>query len=269
VNRRAFLAAAAGALIVPFGASSAQAASSIRASTVLEGAEQYLGVPYIYGGNNPKVGLDCSSYVSLIWGIPRQSTDTIHNYSFEIGKSELMPGDALNLPFVGRRSHIRVFAGWATEDRAIAWMYECARGRGAVYRVIGYSDEYTPIRRYGFVPDVPRPKPELPLEYDVPNGRFFSQTGGNDGLSGFSVTDEEGIRFWSEFKRLGGVEKLGRPLTTRFTSFHETVQVVEKGVLHWDPEERDLYLGPFPPDLRSAAPAEAREPQRSPYLPKH
>jgi hypothetical protein len=268
VNRRAFLAAAAGALALPLGLGTAQAAS-FRASTTLEGADKYLGIPYIYGGNNPKVGLDCSSYVSLAWGIPRQSTDTIHNYSYEIGKAELMPGDALNLPFVGRRSHIRIFAGWATEDRSIAWMYECARGRGSVYRVVGYNDEYTPIRRYNFVTDVPLPKPELPLEYDVPNGRFYSQAGGKDGLTGFSVTDDDGVRLWSEFKRAGGVEALGHPLTRRFVSFHEVVQVVENGVLHWDPEERRAYVGPFPPDLKSAAPAEAREPDRSPYLPKH
>ena len=268
MNRRTFLAAAAGALALPFAAGSAHAAA-FHASTTLEGAERYLGIPYIYGGNNPRVGLDCSSYVSLAWGIPRQSTDTIHNYSYEIGKRELMPGDALNLPFVGRRSHIRIFAGWATEDRAMAWMYECARGRGSVYRVIGYNDEYTPIRRYNFVPDVPMPRPELPLEYDVPNGRFFSQTAGMDGRTGFSVTDDDGVRFWTEFKRAGGVEALGRPLTARFHSFHEVVQVVEKGVLHWDPLEKRAYVGPFPPDLKSAAPSDAREPQLSPYLPKH
>lgn len=268
MNRRTFLAAAAGALVLPLGVGSAHAAS-FRATTALEGARRYLGTPYIYGGNNPRTGLDCSSYVSLAWGIPRQSTDTIHNYSYEIDKSELMPGDAMNLPFVGRRSHIRIFAGWATADRAVAWIYECARQRGTVYRVIAYNDEYTPIRRYNFLPDVPMPELELPLEYDVANGRFFSQAGGRDGRLGFTITDDDGARLWTEFRRAGGVAALGFPLTSRFISFHEVVQVVEKGVLHWDPEEKRSYVGPFPPDLTVAAPFEARVPRLSPFLPKH
>ena len=58
VNRRTFLAAAAGALALPLTAGSAQAAG-FAASTVLVGAEKYLGTPYVYGGNNPQTGLDC------------------------------------------------------------------------------------------------------------------------------------------------------------------------------------------------------------------
>jgi len=131
VNRRTFLLAAASSLVVPLvTAPTVAAASSIAASTVLEGAERHLGIPYIYGGNDPKRGLDCSAYVSLAWQIPRQSTDTIHNYSYKITKRDLMPGDAMNFPFVGRMSHIRIFAGRATADRSIAWMYEAERQRG-------------------------------------------------------------------------------------------------------------------------------------------
>jgi hypothetical protein len=69
MHRRTFLAALAGALAAPLAVGRAHAAS-LRASTVLEGAERYLGIPYVYGGNDPQVGLDCSSYVSLAWQIP-------------------------------------------------------------------------------------------------------------------------------------------------------------------------------------------------------
>ena len=269
MTRRQFLIASAGALAAPLlTTAGASAAAPLYASDVLDHAPKYLGVPYIYGGNNPKVGLDCSSYVSLVWRIPRQSTDTIHNYSYKIDKSELMPGDALNLPFVGRRSHIRLFAGWADLDKTVAWMYECARSRGTVYRVVGYNDEYTPIRRSNFVADVPQPPVELPVEYDVSNGRFFSQYGSRDGKSGFGVLNEGGVNFWDEFKRLGGVKELGLPLSHRFDSWATPVQLLEKGVLHWRSESKRADVGPPPNVPHLVAPVDALTPARSPYLPK-
>ena len=32
-------------------------------SDVVQTAKKYLGIPYVWGGNNPKIGLDCSSFV--------------------------------------------------------------------------------------------------------------------------------------------------------------------------------------------------------------
>lgn len=269
MNRRRFLAVAAGCVLAPTLVSSAQAApAALPASEILNGAERYLGIPYRYGGVNPATGLDCSAYVSLIWRIPRQTTDTIHYWSSEIAKDELLPGDALNWGFVGRLSHMRLFAGWATEDRSIAWMYEAARGRGVAYRVVGYDSRYTPIRRFNVEPDVRLPAPYLPLDYDVPNGHFFSQAGDRDGKLGFTISDVDGARLWTEYRKLGGMDKLGTPLTRRFDSHGRIVQIMQNGVLHWDANEKFAYFGSFPPNFSTAAPAEAREPERSPYLPK-
>src|SRR5271165_6531452 len=117
MNRRQFLFAGATSLAVPLIPTLAQTAlalpsialeteASIDASTVLTEAQRYLGVPYRYGGTDPAVGLDCSAYVSLAWKIPRQTTDTIQAYSYQISKSDLLPGDAMNLPFAGRKDHI-------------------------------------------------------------------------------------------------------------------------------------------------------------------
>jgi hypothetical protein len=208
----------------------------------MDGADKYLGVPYVYGGNDPARGLDCSSYVSLIWGIPRQSTDTIHNYSFEIGRDRLMPGDAMNFPFQGRRSHMRLFAGWATEDQSAVWVYDCAFRRGVNTRPIAYDDRYTPIRRYNFVPDVPMPDPKLPADHEVPNGRFYSQTASRDGLTGFAVLDKDGVPFWGELRRLGGVEALGYPISRRFDLLGAAAQRFERGFLRWLPDKREAIV---------------------------
>jgi|GEM_PF-3770543 len=279
MNRRVLLIAGASSVVIPLLPTLGQTAlaapapapafaASVDASTVLTEAQRYLGVRYRYGGTDPTVGLDCSAYVSLAWKIPRQSTDTIQAYSYEIAKSDLMPGDAMNRPFVGRADHIRIFAGWATADQTIAWIYEAAHAYGVSYHVVAYDDHYTPIRRDNFSADVPLPDPDLPLDYDVPNGHFYSQTGGDDGLTGFTVSNDNRIRFWNEFRRLGGVEVIGRPVTGRFDSWGQIVQVFQNGVLHWNPDLNVADLGPPPPDLSTAAPPEARAPARSPLLPK-
>jgi hypothetical protein len=279
MNRRVFFgtgASALASLLIPTLARSALAASapalasaaSIDASTVLAEAQQYLGVRYRYGGTDPTVGIDCSAYVSLAWKIPRQTTDTIQAYSYEIAKSDLRPGDAMNLAFSGRKDHIRIFDGWATADRAIVWVYEAARSYGVSHHVVDYDERFTPIRRLNFVADVPMPGLALPVDYDVPNGHFYSQTGGNDGLTGYTVSNDNHIRFWSEFRRLGGLDAIGLPLTGRFDSWGQIVQVFENGVLHWNQDKQQADLGPPPPDLATAAPPEAQVAERSPLLPK-
>lgn len=37
--------------------------NGVDGSDVVQAAQKYLGVPYVWGGNNPKIGLDCSSFV--------------------------------------------------------------------------------------------------------------------------------------------------------------------------------------------------------------
>ncbi|MFB9813901.1 C40 family peptidase [Paeniglutamicibacter sulfureus] len=38
-------------------------ADGVDGSDVVQNAKKYLGIPYVWGGNNPKIGLDCSSFV--------------------------------------------------------------------------------------------------------------------------------------------------------------------------------------------------------------
>jgi hypothetical protein len=76
-------------------------------------------------------------------------------------------------------------------------------------------------------------------DYDIANGHFFSQTNGRkESLSGFSVTDADGVPFWSAFQSLGGVDVLGYPVTRRFTLDGFTVQAFQKAVLQWRPERQ-------------------------------
>lgn len=82
------------------------------------------------------------------------------------------------------------------------------------------------------------------LDWDIPNGHFFTQANGAGGAggTGFAVTNEGGINFWSEFQRLGGVEAIGYPISTRFTWNGFTVQAFQKVVLQWRPEVGQAYF---------------------------
>ncbi|HUE75964.1 MAG TPA: hypothetical protein VMP10_03975 [Chloroflexota bacterium] len=78
-------------------------------------------------------------------------------------------------------------------------------------------------------------------DWDIPNGRFFTQTGGSSGR-GYAVTDEGGIRFWTEFQRLGGVAAVGYPASQRFEWDGFTVQVFQRVVFQWRPEVGQVYF---------------------------
>ena len=74
-------------------------------------------------------------------------------------------------------------------------------------------------------------------DYAVEGGRLFTQAANSDiPDAGFAVTDADGLPFWTEFQRLGGVQALGYPISRRFVWDGFTVQVFQKVVLQWQPE---------------------------------
>lgn len=94
-------------------------------------------------------------------------------------------------------------------------------------------------------------------DYTIPNGWFFSQTAGGNG-NGFAVTDytdssSRSIRFWSEFRRLGGVSTLGYPIGQPYVgSDGFTYQPFQRGVLQWRPEANVAFLSNTYEILQSA-----------------
>lgn len=66
---------------------------------ICEFAQQFVGNPYVYGGNSLTRGTDCSGFTNLIYAnfgisIPRTAT-TQYNYGTKISTSELKPGDLI------------------------------------------------------------------------------------------------------------------------------------------------------------------------------
>lgn len=81
-----------------YNASKKPSTSSIRTKLV-EYAKQFVGNPYVYGGNSLTNGTDCSGFVKLImakFGIttPRTAT-TQYNAGKKISVAELLPGDLI------------------------------------------------------------------------------------------------------------------------------------------------------------------------------
>lgn len=83
---------------------------------VVQLAKQYLGVPYMYGGNGPN-GFDCSGFTSFIYrqlgySLNRVAHDQLKN-GVPVSKNELQPGDLVLFMRSGRTSvnHVGIYAG--------------------------------------------------------------------------------------------------------------------------------------------------------------
>jgi cell wall-associated NlpC family hydrolase len=116
-------------------------------SGVLEKAETMIGVPYLWGGNTPEEGLDCSGFVRYVYEkaagilLPRLSAQ-ISRKGSAIAQSDLHPGDLVlfNTPR-GEATHVGIYVG---EQRFIH-----APRRGAFIRIESMKSAYWTSRYYG------------------------------------------------------------------------------------------------------------------------
>lgn len=76
-----------------------------------------LGTPYKYGGNHPETGMDCSGFVSHVFGqianmpLPR-SSEEISRRGLALGTADLQPGDLVFFNTLNRAySHVGVYVG--------------------------------------------------------------------------------------------------------------------------------------------------------------
>lgn len=71
-------------------------------STVAASAEQYLGVPYVWGGSSPQ-GFDCSGLVQYVYGqfgigLPRTTLEQVNSGTAVPNLSQALPGDLVFFP---------------------------------------------------------------------------------------------------------------------------------------------------------------------------
>lgn len=88
---------------------------SASASDIVSVAQQYLGVPYVYGGSSPS-GFDCSGFTMYVFAqvgisLPHGATSQL-SYGTEVSRSNLQPGDLVFFQDYGAvASHVGIYIG--------------------------------------------------------------------------------------------------------------------------------------------------------------
>jgi cell wall-associated NlpC family hydrolase len=93
-------------------------AASATAATVLATGNRLVGERYLYGGETPGVGFDCSGFVQYVFGrhgidLQRTSREQAHNgRALPRGIASLQPGDLMLFSSKGRGvDHVAIYAG--------------------------------------------------------------------------------------------------------------------------------------------------------------
>ena len=96
---------------------STSSSASGAARRVVPTAEQYIGVPYRYGGTSPRTGFDCSGFVQYVYGaqgvdLPRTSRQMAGvGIAVEPSMRSMAVGDLMLFTQGGRISHVAIYAG--------------------------------------------------------------------------------------------------------------------------------------------------------------
>jgi hypothetical protein len=75
----------------------------------------------------------------------------------------------------------------------------------------------------------------------LPNGRFYTEAGGGDGL-GFPIMNNANGAFWTAFQALGGTNALGYPASLPYQDGGFTYQAVQGALLQWRPDLNTAVL---------------------------
>jgi cell wall-associated NlpC family hydrolase len=134
-----------GALSTPYATDGYRSPSSALDATgtdVVPAALKYVGVPYVWGGNDPATGVDCSGFTKLVYGslgvsLPRVSTDQATMGAPVASLAEARPGDLL--AFGSPVDHVAIYLG---NGRMVH-----AAGTGKGVRVEDVYRQPTAIRR--------------------------------------------------------------------------------------------------------------------------
>lgn len=88
---------------------------------MIQEAEKYLGMPYVWGGDNPQTGFDCSGFVSWVvnhsgngWNMGRQTANGLMSQCTAVSVKEAKPGDLVFFEKTYQTdgaSHVGIYVG--------------------------------------------------------------------------------------------------------------------------------------------------------------
>jgi cell wall-associated NlpC family hydrolase len=99
------------------GSAMSGAGPSVSGASVVADAQDYLGVPYQWGGTNPSTGLDCSGFVQRVYGdlgisLPRTSQQQATVGTAVAGIADAQPGDLVFFePGADGPGHVGIYIG--------------------------------------------------------------------------------------------------------------------------------------------------------------
>ena len=88
---------------------------------MIKEAEKYLGMPYVWGGDSPQTGFDCSGFVSWVvnhsengWNMGRQTANGLMSQCTAVSAEEARPGDLVFFEKTYQTdgaSHVGIYVG--------------------------------------------------------------------------------------------------------------------------------------------------------------
>ncbi|MEG0999828.1 MAG: NlpC/P60 family protein [Cellulosilyticaceae bacterium] len=95
---------------------SAQASTGSKGQQIVEDAKNFIGNPYVYGGNSLTSGVDCSGFTQQIMArhgisISRSSSAQYANNGYSVSSDQLQPGDLTFYGYNGKVSHVAIYMG--------------------------------------------------------------------------------------------------------------------------------------------------------------
>lgn len=95
---------------------SSSSSGSVTGQAIVSYAKQFLGNPYVYGGNSLTNGVDCSGFTSQVmkhFGISlnRSSASQYANNGYHVSSDSLQAGDLLFYGYSGQVSHVAIYIG--------------------------------------------------------------------------------------------------------------------------------------------------------------
>ncbi|WP_109476632.1 C40 family peptidase [Paraburkholderia sp. C35] len=116
-------------------------------SKMIDNAKKYLGIPYVWGGNSPEQGMDCSGFVRWVTAmtigkaLPRLASQQ-SQVGMDVPKDELQPGDLVFFDTArGPATHVGIYVGHDT--------FINAPHTGAKVRYENLTSDYWEARWHG------------------------------------------------------------------------------------------------------------------------
>lgn len=98
-----------------------EALSDAKFAGMITEAEKYLGMPYVWGGDSPQTGFDCSGFASWVinhsnngWNLGRQTANGLMNQCIAVSPEEARPGDLVFFEKTYQTSgasHVGIYVG--------------------------------------------------------------------------------------------------------------------------------------------------------------